>query len=331
MENYHGRKEDTVFDSDLNVTITPAIQENMTEIDREFVENVALSVSELSSLAEELATYLVELLSLELSPMDGLLAMRENVEALLLDGEGSEESFPHTVRAAYHSIKENERAIFIRLLLEKLSKKGIALSEEDFLQIGESAPVFAYVKNTLADEAYDVITENIPDAKVRYVPSFTEAVRLLLNGDVGFCLLPIEEKGELRLPTVENLLFSEQLKIRRIVPVFGFDGLADLKYALVSRSAYIEPYQREDDRYLEIHIPQREGDFSLSAFLFALSLGGMQLYRIHTVSIDRAGEREDYLSLVLKSQGESFIPLLSYLALFCERYTVVGIYKNLEY
>ena len=34
---------------------------------------------------------------------------------------------------------------------------------------------------------------------------------------------------------------------------------------------------------------------------------------------------------VLKTQGDDFISILSYLALFCEKYTIVGIYKNLEY
>jgi hypothetical protein len=154
---------------------------------------------------------------------------------------------------------------------------------------------------------------------------------MLLGDEVGYCLFPIEEKGGLRLPTVENLLFTQNLKIRRIVPVFGFDGLADLNYALVSKSVYIEPYQREDDRYMEIHIPARDENFSLNAFLFALTLYKMHLYRIQTVSVDRGGEREDYLSLVLQSQGDDFIPILSYLALFCAKYTIVGIYKNLEY
>lgn len=321
-----------MFDSDLNLTIPDAIQENIADIDREFNQSIALSVSELSSLAEELSSYISELLSLDVTPLDSLLAMRDDIERLFTeDAETTDSVFPSSVFHTLQSIKENERAIFIDLLLEKLRESGVRLREEDFLLAGEAAPLFAYVKNTLADEAYDVITENVTDAKVRYVPSFSEGVKLLLNGDVGFCLLPIEEKGALRLPTVENLLFSEQLKIRRIVPVFGMDGSADLKYALVSRSAYIEPYQKEDDRYLELHIPHKTEQFSLSSFLFATGLHGMTLYRIHTVSIDRGGEREDYLSIVLKSQGESFVPMLSYLTLFCDRYSVVGIYKNLEY
>ena len=221
--------------------------------------------------------------------------------------------------------------MLISLLLEKLVEKKIALSEEDFLLFDDASCVFAYVKNTLADEAYDVITENVPDARVRYVSSFSEGVRALLTGEVGYLLLPIEEKGGLRLPTVENLLFTENLKIRRIVPVFGFDGAADIKYAMISKTAYIEAYQKEDDRYLEIHIPAEDENFPLSSLLFAITLYGMHLYRIHSVSTERSGEIEKSLSLVLKSQGESFVPLLSYLTLFFENFTVVGIYKNLEY
>ena len=319
-----------MFDSEFNVEIPEAIEENLADIERDFLNDIALVTSELSSLADVMASYIGYLLSLEISVPDGFLALRESIEAAFVSDSMREgNSYPESVGHTLRCIKENEKAIFISLLLEKLAEKNMSLREEDFLNYGDSSTVFAYVKNTLADEAYDVITVNIPEARPKYVPSFSEGVRMLLSGEVGYCLLPIEEKGGLRLPTVENLLLLEQLKIQRIVPVFGFDGSADLKYALVAKTAYIEPYQKEDDRYLEIHIPTEK--FSLSPLLFALNLYEMTLYRIHTVGVDRAGEREEYFSIVLKSQGESFVPLLSYLSLFFDRHSVVGIYKNLEY
>ncbi len=321
-----------MFDSDFNMEIPSVILDNLKENDREFYQSVALKVSELSSLADEISSSIGYFFNLDITPVDALIALRDVLnDASLWENRSDNSVYPEAVWHSVRNIKENEKAIFVLLLLEKLREKNIRLSEEDFFLAGEDAPIFAYVKNTLADEAYDVITENTPEARVKYVSSFSEGARLLLSDEVGYCLFPIEEKGGLRLPTVENLLFTENLKIRRIVPVFGFDGSADLKYALVSKTAYVEPYQKEDDRYLEIHIPIGEENFSLSSFLFALKLYGMQLYRIHTVSIEKIGEREDQLSLVLKSQGESFAHMLSYLTLFCDRHTIVGIYKNLEY
>lgn len=320
-----------MFDSEWIAGISPIIQENMTDINRELHQNVALSISELSSLSDALISTLSDYMSLELSLPDALLATREDIQRSLLSDDLPASDYPAMVKHVADDMHHKEKALLVALLLEKAREKGINIREEDFLTLGDDIPVFAYVKNTLADEAYDVITENIPDARVKYVSSFSEGARMLLGDEVGYCLFPIEEKGGLRLPTVENLLFTQNLKIRRIVPVFGFDGLADLNYALVSKSVYIEPYQREDDRYLEIHIPARDENFSLNAFLFALTLYKMHLYRIQTVSVDRGGEREDYLSLVLKTQGDDFIPILSYLALFCAKYTIVGIYKNLEY
>ena len=320
-----------MFDSEWIADISPIIHENITDVDRELYQNVALSISELSSLSDALTSTLSYYISLELSLFDAFIAMREDIQRSLMHKDYPATGYPAMVKHMVDDMHQKDKALLVYLLFEKMRQKDIAVREEDFLTLGDDIPVFAYVKNTLADEAYDVITENIPDARVRYVSSFSEGARMLIGGEVGYCLFPIEEKGGLRLPTIENLLFTQNLKIRRIVPVFGFDGLADLNYALVSKSIYIEPYQREDDRYLEIHIPAQNELFSLSAFLFALTLYRMQLYRIHTVSVDRGGEREDYLSLVLKTQGESFIPVLSYLALFCEHYTIVGIYKNLEY
>ena len=320
-----------MFDSEWIADISPIIHENITDVDRELYQNIALSISELSSLSDALTSTLSYYISLELSLFDAFIAMREDIQRSLMHKDFPATGYPAMVKHMVDDMHQKDKALLVYLLFEKMRQKDIAVREEDFLTLGDDIPVFAYVKNTLADEAYDVITENIPDARVRYVSSFSEGARMLIGGEVGYCLFPIEEKGGLRLPTIENLLFTQNLKIRRIVPVFGFDGLADLNYALVSKSIYIEPYQREDDRYLEIHIPAQNELFSLSAFLFALTLYRMQLYRIHTVSVDRGGEREDYLSLVLKTQGESFIPVLSYLTLFCEHYTIVGIYKNLEY
>ena len=321
-----------MFDSEFSVDIPQPITENITEIDSDFNNNIALLVSELSSIADVMSSYISELVSMDITPLDGVLALRESVETILSFASTDEKDpYPTSVKTILENIKENEKAIFVSILLEKLKDKNTPLTEEDFLSTADETASFAYVKNTLADEAYDVITENISYAFVRYATSFSECVRLLLGGEVGFCLLPIEEKGGLRLPTVENLLFTENLKIRRIVPVFGFDGLADLKYALISKTAYIEPYQKEDDRYLEIHIPTKTEKSILSPLLFALDVYAMSLYRIHTVSIERRGESEECFSIVVKSQGESFIPLLTYLTLFYEDHTVVGIYKNLEY
>ena len=98
-----------MFDSDLNIKISPAIQDNISDIDREFNQNIALSVSELSSFAEEIATYLVEFLSLEISPIDGLLAMCEEINSFFTEIKEENKTFPASVFHTLHSIKDKDR------------------------------------------------------------------------------------------------------------------------------------------------------------------------------------------------------------------------------
>ena len=140
----------------------------------------------------------------------------------------------------------------------------------------------------------------------------------------------MEEKGDMRLPTVENLLSEHKLSIHRILPVFGFDGLADLKYALVSKGVHVESYQKEDDRYLEFDFELTQGAPPLGELLSAIDLFGLSLYRIHTKGCAKAAQNGSSYTLVVRSQGTDFLSLIVYLTLFFDSYRIIGIYKNLE-
>lgn len=221
-----------------------------------------------------------------------------------------------------------DRALFADLFAGECHRRGRPLTEPDFLPGGERPPVIAYVRNAFSDEAYDVFSQDFADPRVRYAQTFAAAVKLLADGEAGYCLLPLEERGGARLPTVSELLFRNDLKIDGVTPVFGFDGTADIKYALVSRFFTVPPVRAEDDRYLEIRLRAEGTD--LPALLTAAESFGMSVYRIGTVLLDTEGERGNWYSLVLRDEGQDFTRLLIYLTLFCPDYTAVGIYKNLE-
>jgi hypothetical protein len=214
-------------------------------------------------------------------------------------------------------------------LAEQLANRGRTLREEDFLLREDVLPVVAYVKNPYADEAYDVFAAEMPDLAMRYVSSFDEGVRQLLAGEVGYCLLPFEESGGIRLSTVERLVHRHDLRIARVTPVFGPDATADLRYALLCQSVCTMPCVAEDDRYLELRLP-----FGAEASLSDLSVQteclGLSLYRVQTVSFGIGEDRDPYLSAVLCGQGADFSVLLLYLSMFCPEATVVGLYRNLE-
>ena len=142
-----------MFDSDLSVEINPTILDNMSEIEKELYSHVALKVSELSFLADELASCIEGLLSMDATVADGLIALRSVFGYDIGESSCHADRYPLIVHQSVNNIKDNERAILVSLLLEKLADRRIAVREEDFFVQEDAPSVFAYAKNTLADEA----------------------------------------------------------------------------------------------------------------------------------------------------------------------------------
>ncbi len=221
-----------------------------------------------------------------------------------------------------------DRAVFIELLLSSLKSAGVSLTESDFLGSSQPDESVIYVKNRLADEAFDVFAEEMNEPTVRYASSFKEAAREVAEGRVGYCLLPLEEKAGARIPSISALLFAEDLKISSVTPVFGFDGTADMKYALVSRDFSVPPVRQDDDRYLEIRMVSESQRL---AELFTVATHyGTEIYAVNTAHLSSEDTEARFVNVVLKAPGKSFVPHLAYLTLFSDSTTEVGIYTNLE-
>lgn len=226
------------------------------------------------------------------------------------------------------SVESKDRAVLAELLVARLAERGITLTESDFLPEDKGDESFVYVKNRLADEAYDVFSQDFTDPHVRYEPTLRDAARAVSQGRAEYCLLPLEERGGARLPSVAALLFAEDLKICSVTPVFGFDGSADMKYALASRHFTVPEVSADDDRYLEIRISAATTDLS-ELFSVAAHLD-TTVYRVNTVTFDTEDGEAQYYTAVFRKGGADFCTLLAYLTLFCPSYTAVGIYNNLE-
>ena len=222
-----------------------------------------------------------------------------------------------------------DRAYFADFFVSRLIERGVKVKESDFLQQGKEGQIFAYVKNQFSDEAFDVFSENISDPRVNYCSSFSEAVKKLVSGAADFCLLPLEERGGVRLPTVSEFIYSNDLKINSVTPVFGYTGNGEIKYAMISKNFIIEDYTKEDDRYLEIRIETDSGMTSTEIGIAAAILG-MEIYRINTFTSFNGDCTVGNYSVVIRKTGADFLPFLAYLDLFCPGYTPVGLYKNLE-
>ena len=159
--------------------------------------------------------------------------------------------------------------------------------------------------------------------------SFKEAADAVADGEASYCLLPLEERGGSRLAPVSEIIFRRDLRICAITPVFGFDGNADMKYALLSSGYSVPELSSDDDGYLEVRISADEGA-SLSELITVASYYGISVYRINTQTFNAEDFYETYHDVVFRSSGVDFTQLLVYLTLFSSAYVPIGMYKNLE-
>ena len=316
--------EDTIFSTD------GAILSNLARLSREHSAVSEQRLLELYGVATPMADMTLELFDSGLGAYETLMTLSEMLDLgeYSLSDYNTDEHRP-IVSKSIGALKNTDRAYLTELYLKALSDGGRALNESDFLPPVRMPETFTYVRNSFSDEAYDVFSQDFRDPTVRYSPSFRECAAAVSKGEVTYCLLPLEEKGGARLPTVSEIIFRNDFKINSVIPVFGSDGNADMKYALVSRSFTVPKRGRDDDGYLEIRIGQ-DTDLSLSEVLFAVEYFGMSVYRVNTVTFDTEGESETYFSLVIKDMGQAFTSLLTYLTLFIRDFVPVGIYKNLE-
>ena len=233
------------------------------------------------------------------------------------------------VKKSLDTLIFSDRQMLTDLYLSSLANVGYSITELDFLPSILGRETFTYVRNRFSDEAYDVFSQDFLDPKVKYSQTFKDCAQAVSFGDITYCLLPLEEKGGVRLPTVSEIIFRNDFKINSVIPVFGPDGNADMKYALVSKSFIVPTRKKDDDLYLEIRISKMD-DTSLLEVFGAVKYFGMSVYRVNTVTFDTEGEEETYFSVVIKDNGNTFVPLLTYLTLFIRDFVPVGIYKNLE-
>lgn len=223
---------------------------------------------------------------------------------------------------------EQDKTFFADLFCSLREPSDKRFSEEQFLQSRSQGNRFTYVKNSYADEAYDVFSASFDNSVVEYAKDFRSCVRTLLDGGCDYCLLPLEERGGARIAGVLELIYSYDLKIVGVTPVFGQDGALDLKYAMVSRAFLKREYSPDDDRYLEIRLGRERG--GLSELLFSAECFGNRLYRVNTLTVRERDSERTYYSVVFHNGESDFLRLLTYLTFFREDFIPVGIYTNLE-
>lgn len=315
------------YPNQVNISVNKANLSALSYIQSIEIEKRICEIAELASIT---ANRLRALVSEGYSLYEVVEMLRDT--AYSYDGLELHDALPenHERIGAYISMLSGvDKGIFSQLLARATKKMGMSLSECDFLSSNTAEETVTYVKNKLADEAYDVFSQELTEPRVLYASTFRDAALAVANGKTGFCILPLEELGGARLSGIEELIFKHDLKINQITPVFGADGMADMKYALISKQFFVPDVSIDDDRYVEIKI-QGDNSAELLDVINAANALGISVYRVNTMCLDTVDGEMVNFTLVLKRSGKTFVDMLFYLAFFSESHTVVGIYKNLE-
>ena len=316
-------KDDLFTANDITAANISKISKKQSEIEEQ-------RICEISELAEEAADFAMRMIEEGYGIYEVLSFIAEGIFGL--DTTVHSHSMPENSDRLISYLKITtayDRIVFSELFAEKIRSRGIILSETEFLPSFSGDESFTYVKNPLADEAYDVFSQEFSNPRLRYSKNFSDAAKSVADGEFEYALLPLEERGGARLSAVAALLFRDDLKINSVTPVFGFEGLADMKYALVSKHFTVPEFREDDDRYLEIRM-RADSSIPLSEIFAAADSLGCTLYRINTISFDTEDGAVQYYSVVFRDMGKDFTLLLVFLTVFSGAYIPVGIYKNLE-
>lgn len=284
-------------------------------------------ICELSETARYAAEYLLALSDGGMPPMDALSLLSLGEENAVIHEGALSQAMPYLDLHA-KSLSSLDKAVFVSLLAEHLAERGLCPKESDFLPSASAKEIFTYVKNLYADEAYDVFAQSFEDPRLFYSESLRDAVAAVEDGRAGYCLLPLEEKGGIRLASVSQMLYRSDLRIASVTPVYGYGEETGLTYALISRGFCIPPVEGEDDRYLELRLLKET--CPLSELLMAAEIFGARVYRIQTLQLESGTEQKSFYSVVLCSEGRDFVLLLMYLFTFVKDFAPIGIYSNLE-
>ncbi len=314
---------------ELNFTPSSALISNLDRLSEEYSIAGEQRLLELGDVASEIADRVVQLVADGLTLQEAVAFIGEtlSVGTYPISAVTSSVAVPQ-VEKYVASLSAVDRSALAQICVCALASRGLPVAERDFLRDDPMPETFTYVRNSFSDEAYDVFSSDFTDPRVRYASSFRECAALVSDGSVSYCLLPLEERGGVRLPTVTEIIYTNDFKINSVIPVFGPDGTADIKYALVSRSFTVSPRNGEDDRYLELRLDSSAS--TVAQLMSALMYYGMGIFRMNTFTPRAYGESETHLSLVVRDGDMGFTPLLVYLTLWGIDFTPVGMYKNLE-
>ena len=190
------------------------------------------------------------------------------------------------------------------------------------------ADTVVYLKNPLADIAYNNFSKFLNDPRARYEDSFSDVCEEVYYSRAPYCILPTENSEEGRLAAFGNMIRKYELKIVLTYSVENANGKVT-RFALLKRElAKIECKSSvSEGEFVEIGLRLGE-DQMLHRVLAAANYFGFNLNKIDSLPIYYS-EKEYYFDVVFKGNGK-LDRFLFWLELEVPGYEIIGIYTQIK-
>lgn len=257
------------------------------------------------------------------------------------DSDETRSAYEQTFKNEHNSedyIPENEKYILaVRRVIDVYDKLNCV---EDFCH-GETPKLFdtegetffeadtvVYLKNPLADVAYNVFSKHLSDPRSQYEETFADVCEEIYYSRAPYCILPIDNSDEGRMAGFSNMIRKYELKIVLTCNVESSNGRIN-KFALLQRELRRIECKKgiSDGEYLEIGFNFGESQ-RLAEVLQAAEFFGFSMNRVDSLPIYYS-EKEYYYDVVFRGKGQ-LEKFLFWLELEVPRYEIIGIYTHIK-
>lgn len=206
-------------------------------------------------------------------------------------------------------------------------KDGMTITEGNTEEDFDSNTV-VYLKNPLADIAYNNFSKLLQDPRVLYKETFSDVCEEVYYSRVPYCILPIDNSEEGRMTSFGNMIRKYGLKIILTCNVESANGKIT-RFALLKRELEKIECKKaySEGEYLEVGFYFGEGQ-KLQEVLTAAMFFGFSLNKVDSLPIYYS-EKEYYFNVVFQGNGQ-IEKFLYWLELEIPRYEIIGIYTQVK-
>ncbi len=186
----------------------------------------------------------------------------------------------------------------------------------------------SYLKNSLADVAYNNFSKLLKDPRVAYGETFLDVCEDVYYSRTPYCILPLESSEDGRMAGFGNMIRKYGLKIVLTCNVESANGKTT-RFALLKRElAKIECKSGiSEGDYLEIGFNFGE-NLRLQEVLQAANYFGFFLNKVDSLPIYYS-VKEYYFDVIFKGKGD-LNKFLFWLELEIPRYEIIGVYTQIK-